>query len=98
MNFTTTPVPSPPEQKPDLVGEIIDLEDLGNNDLLKDHKLSEKESLNTNVSLKLIYQIEQHFCRNCSSYSRKQQMNFSKNRSTGQRRCLLLLKYRSKTT
>jgi hypothetical protein len=55
MNFTTTPVPSPPEQKPDLVGEIIDLEDLGNNDLLKDHKLSEKESLNTNVSLKLIH-------------------------------------------
>ena len=52
MNFTTTPVPSPPEQKPDLVREIIELEDLGNNDLLKDHKLSEKESLNTNVRLK----------------------------------------------
>jgi len=51
MNFTTTPVPSPPEQKPDLIGEIIELEDLGNTDLLKAHKLSEKESLNTNELL-----------------------------------------------
>lgn len=51
MNFTTTPVPSPPEKQPDLVGEIIDLEDLGNTDLLKGHKLAEKQSLNTHELL-----------------------------------------------